>query len=356
MSRYSISQVNLMLLISGFLIGTALLLIPTAVIVFARQDAIIALFFGMLPSVLLIFMLSSLQNKFPGKTLIQYSDEILGPYLGKLASIIYLWLVFHLAALVLRNTGDFISLAVLPRTPTVVIQGMVAIIGAFAVRAGIEVITRVTLIIAALVIIFFVLINTMVISSADFSRMLPILENTLKPIIRAAIVTASFPFGEIVVFAMIFAHIDSNKTINKFAILGVLTSFVILALATLRSITVIGVGGSARYIYLALEVVGEVPASFVVQMMLTINWYLITFVKFVICYYAFNFGLGQLLGLNKNSSIVIPVGVIITAFSVYIYQNTIEETYFASHIWPVYSIPLEYGIPFLLWALAKARA
>ena len=87
----------------------------------------------------------------------------------------------------------------------------------------------------------------------------------------------------------------------------------------------IGVCGSARYVYPALEVVGEVPASFIVQMMLTFNWYLITFVKFVICYYAFNFGLGQL-GLKSNS-IVIPVGVIITAFSVYIYQNTIEETY-----------------------------
>lgn len=105
-------------------------------------------------------------------------------------------------------------------------------------------------------------------------------------------------FGEIAVFAMIFAHIDSTKTINKYAILGVLTGFAILALATLRSITVIGVCGSARYVYPALEVVGEVPASFIVQMMLTFNWYLITFVKFVICYYAFNFGLGQLLGLK----------------------------------------------------------
>ena len=114
MSRQSISQINLMFVISGFLIGTALLLIPTAVIAFARQDALIALFLGMLPSFLLILMLSSLQSKFPGKTLIQYSDEILGPYLGKLASIIYLWLVFHLAVLVLRNTGDFIGLAVYP--------------------------------------------------------------------------------------------------------------------------------------------------------------------------------------------------------------------------------------------------
>ncbi len=355
MSRQYISQINFMVVISGFIIGTALLLIPTAVIAFARQDAIIALLLGMLPSFLLIFMLSSLQSKFPGKTLIQYSDEILGPYMGKLVSIIYLWLVFHLTVLVLRNTGDFIGLAVLPRTPIVVIQAIVAIIAAFAVRSGIEVITRVTFIIVTLVITFFMIINVMVISSADFSRMLPFLGTTLKPIIRAAIITASFPFGEIAIFAMIFAHIDSKK-IKKFAMLGVLIGFAILALAILRSITVIGVYGSARYVYPALEVVGEVPASFIVQMMLTINWYLIMFVKFVVCYYAFSFGLGQLLGLNKYSSIVIPVGVIITALSVYIYQNVIEESYFASSIWPVYSIPLEYGIPFLLWVLSKARA
>lgn len=355
MSRQYISQINFMLAISSFVIGTALLLIPTAVIAVARQDAIVALFLGMLPSILLIFMLSSLQSKFPGKTIIQYSDEILGPYLGKLVGIIYLWLVFHLSVLVLRNTGDFISLAVLPRTPIEVIQAMVAIIAAYAVRSGIEVITRVTFIIVTLVITFFMIINVMVISSADFSRMLPFLGTGLKPIIKTAITTASFPFGEIAVCAVIFAHIDAKK-IRKPATLGVLIGFAILALATFRSITVIGVCGSARYIYPALEVVGEVPASFIVQMMLTINWYLIMFVKFVICYYALNFGLGQFLGLKKNSSIVIPLGVIITALSVSVFQNTIEESHFSSNIWPVYSIPIEYGIPFLLWALSKVRA
>ena len=67
MSRQYISQINFMVVISGFIIGTALLLIPTAVIAFARQDAIIALLLGMLPSFLLIFMLSSLQSKFQVK-------------------------------------------------------------------------------------------------------------------------------------------------------------------------------------------------------------------------------------------------------------------------------------------------
>ena len=130
--------------------------------------------------------------------------------MGKLASIIYLWLVFHLAVLVLRNTGDFIGLAVLPRTPIVVIQAIVAIIAAFAVRSGIEVITRVTLIIVTLVITFYDYKRYGYIQ-CGIPRMLPFLDTNLKPIIRAAIITASFPFGEIAVFAMIFAHIDSTK-------------------------------------------------------------------------------------------------------------------------------------------------
>ena len=49
---------------------------------------------------------------------------------GKLVSIIYLWLVFHLAVLVLRNTGDFIGNS-FTQNPIVVIQAIVAIIAAF---------------------------------------------------------------------------------------------------------------------------------------------------------------------------------------------------------------------------------
>ncbi len=147
MSRQSISQSNFMVLVTSLIIGTALMFVPSAVIVSARQDALLALFLGMLPSAFLILVLSSLQSKFPGKTLIEYSDEILGPYLGKFVSLIFLWFIFHLSSLILRNIGDFISLAVLPKTPAVVIQGVVAITAAFAVRSGIEVITRITIII-----------------------------------------------------------------------------------------------------------------------------------------------------------------------------------------------------------------
>ncbi len=175
------------------------------------------------------------------------------------------------------------------------------------------------------------------------------------PVIKAAIIPASFPFGIIVVFAMILNHVDSLKRINKFAILGVLIGFTVLALATFRSITVIGVDSSARYVYPALEAIGEAPASYILKMLMTISWYVIMFIELIICYFALNLGLGQLLGLKYYQSIVMPVGIIITAFSVFVYQNIIEEIYFASQIWPVYSIPIEYGIPFLIWIIAKLR-
>jgi spore germination protein KB len=355
MSRQSISQSNFMVLVTSLIIGTALMFIPSALIVSARQDALLALFLGMLPSAFLILVLSSLQSKFPGKTLIEYSDEILGPYLGKFVSLIFLWFIFHLSSLILRNIGDFISLAVLPKTPAVVIQGVVAITAAFAVRSGIEVITRITIIIMPVAIALFIIIDSVIMPKAILSRLLPLMENSLMPVIKAAIIPASFPFGIIVVFAMILNHVDSLKRINKFAILGVLIGFTVLALATFRSITVIGVDSSARYVYPALEAIGEAPASYILKMLMTISWYVIMFIELIICYFALNLGLGQLLGLKYHQSIVMPVGIIITAFSVFVYQNIIEEIYFASQIWPVYSIPIEYGIPFLIWIIAKLR-
>ena len=79
------------------------------------------------------------------------------------------------------------------------------------------------------------------------------------------------------------------------------------------------------------------------------------FIKFIICYYAFTVGLATWLGLRSYQSIVLPIGVVIVALSLIIYPNYVAEKNFASKIWPYYAIPFEFGIPLLLWVVAKIR-
>lgn len=92
-----------------------------------------------------------------------------------------------------------------------------------------------------------------------------------------------------------------------------------------------------------------------VVILLTLTWFSFAFGKLTICYYAFTSGLALWLGIKDYRAMVTPVGVIITALSILIYSNYPEEAYFAAEINPYYKIPIELGIPFLLWIVTKIR-
>ena len=74
----------------------------------------------------------------------------------------------------------------------------------------------------------------------DISRIKPILYNDLKPILKGAFSSFSYPFGETVVFTMVFSNISKIKNYKKTFIVGLLIGGGIILLATLRNILILG--------------------------------------------------------------------------------------------------------------------
>ncbi|ACV64095.1 spore germination protein [Desulfofarcimen acetoxidans DSM 771] len=357
-NKQHISEIAFTFLIIGFLIGTAIMLVPSAVISDAKQDAWLSVLIAVFPSIIIVNVLISLQRMFPGQSIIQYSVQILGYPFGKIINGLLLWFVLHLSVLVLRDAEDFVQLLLLPRTPPVLIAIVIVIVTFGALIGGFEVLARITVLIMPILLIFFLVLSFLSLLNADFSRITPINENGYIPIIRGAIEPVSFPFGEMIIFAFLFFnHQNINKSRNLLlhAVFGILVAFIVLEVGVLRSIFVLGVESSGRYLFPVLgstfmSLVGNIFAPIV-----TINWFCFMFIKFAICYYAFNWGLANCLGIQNYRSIMIPIGILIIALSFFVYSNYVEEISFASEIWPYYAIPFEYGIPLLLWAAAKAR-
>ncbi|ACV63359.1 spore germination protein [Desulfofarcimen acetoxidans DSM 771] len=353
MSQQSISNKDLMFLIISFLIGTAIMQITPALVKEARQDAWLSLLISMILSIVLAKLLISLQRLFPNQSLIQYSVNILGYPIGKAISGIFLWFAFFLSALILRNIGDFVQALILPHTPLVIIHTIIMIIIAYAIRSGLEVFTRVIIIILPLSILFFLIISTLNLPQLEINRIVPFMENGYKPLIRGAIVGVSFPFGEILIFSMILFQTNHSKQYDKFIIYGIIFAYIFLVLSILRTISALGVESTIRYIYPIIETVQE--SSSILTILVTLNWFAFAFSKLSICFYALTSGLAQWFNIKYYQAIVTPMGVIIIAFSTFMYSNYTEEVYYAYKINPYFKIPIEFGIPFLLWLVAKIR-
>lgn len=91
-----------------YLIGSAILIIPSILAAEAKQDAWIAALLTIGIALLFIPVYISLGTRFPNKTFAEYIEVIFGKWLGKAVSLFF-FILFPLliAALTLRNIRDF---------------------------------------------------------------------------------------------------------------------------------------------------------------------------------------------------------------------------------------------------------
>lgn len=355
MSKEYISEKQLMHLTAGFLIGTAILLIPTMSIALAGQDAWLPPLLSVLPGIGLIGVLTVLHKMYPGQSLVQYSVSILG-LPGKLAGLLVIWFAFHLSTLVLRNIGSFINTVMLFETPAPLVHVVVAAVTAYGIRLGIESIARAFSILMPISVAFFLLMQAFTLPTADFNNLLPILEKGFLPIMQASIDLTAFPVGEIVLFGMIVYHVKTPKEKPGFYwVVGLLLGTLIILLGIIRTISILGPSLSGRNSFAILVALNATGLSKLLQPLLVVNWFVFTVCKFFVCYYAFVMGVAHWAHLDDYKPVILPAGALITVFSLYLYTNVVQEMTFASQIFPVYAIPIEYGIPLLLLVVALLR-
>ncbi len=96
----SISIRQFTLLVIFFTIGTSILFVPTVLSAEAKQDAWIAAILGTGVGVAIVCLYAKLAMLFPNMTFVQYSETILGKWLGKFVSLTFL--------LYLLNFGVFL--------------------------------------------------------------------------------------------------------------------------------------------------------------------------------------------------------------------------------------------------------
>jgi spore germination protein KB len=201
MKNEVISERQAIILISLFIMGSSLLLDTGGA---AKQDAWIAIIIAILCAIILLLMYSRILSLFPGKDLFDILQILMGGFLGKIISILMIWFAFHDGSLVLRNLSEFTEILVFDNTPAAVPMIFFSILLIWCLKSGIEVFGRWSEFFIWVVIITFLTVTLLAIPQMDISRLKPILSNGIAPILEGAFGSFAFPFGETVVFMMVF--------------------------------------------------------------------------------------------------------------------------------------------------------
>lgn len=351
MGKVRISSIQLFMLLSGFLFGSTVILTPTSG---AKNDAWMAILLGGAGGALLMWLYAKIAMLNPSKTLVDILRERMGKIVGSIVSVLYIWYFIHLASLVLRNFGEFICTTTLPETPMAVVIGLFAAVLVFVINSGIEVLGRLGELLVPVVPLVILIICLSIITAADFEALLPVMENGITPVLKAAFGLMTFPFGETVAFLMLFQYLNNQAKLKKVVIAsaGALTLSGLVIF--LRDVFVLGSELMSRATFVPHLTTLLIPGVNV-EPLVDINLLISGGIKISVCIYAAAKALCQLAGIDDYTRLTGAIATFCVVLSVWIYENVIDMFNWAEKVWPFYSIPFQIIIPVLLLLLSLRK-
>lgn len=349
-----ISCSQLALLIVGCYLGASLILNPGQLI---GRDAWLAVLAGLGEGLFFVGVVLTLAARFKGQTLIQINDLIFGPYLGKVISLVYLWYFLHLASLVLRSFGDFFVATIYPETPILVFIIMLVLVCASAVRNGLEVLVRCSMILVPLALLTIIFDTALLLKDMDFANFLPALDVPWQEFLKVSNGVAAFPFGEAIAFLLILPFTTDQKKIGTTVIMAVIVVGLFLVLVVARNTAVLGAAATIQTYpsFPAIRLINIAKILTRLEIIIAVNLLTMGFIKVSFFYYSTVLGLAQLLQLRSYLPLVLPLGAILVSLSILQFESNIENIRFAFQIYPYYAPFFQLGLPLLSLIIAVIK-
>lgn len=358
LNEEKISSTQLTFLLVTLVTATAWLFVPAITARAAAEDGWISVLvpatvFG----VLVVVVCVSLGRRFPGRTVIEYSGDIVGKFGGKLIGLAYIFFFLHINAIIIREFGDFMVTAFMSETPLLVFNGVLVLLAAYAVRCGLEVICRANQFVFPLAVLSLFGLVAMVVGEMRLSNLIPVLDKGLLPVLKGALAPSSWR-GEVVLLLMFLPYLNMPQKAQKAGIVAVVFIGFVLALDTAAMIAVFGAEMSAHLTFPTLYLARYVNIGhFIerVEAIVMILWVSGIFIKVACFYHAGTLATSQWLGLQDYRPLILPLGIIQLVWSITLFENIRELVKFLGEIFPFYGFVFELALPGLLLLIAVVR-
>jgi spore germination protein KB len=337
--KIGVNQFTVLVMI--FTIGSSILVAPSGLASEAKQDAWLAAILGVGGGLLFVWLYITLGNLYPEYNLIEYSEKILGRWLGKMVSLFFISYFFILSAFLLREIGDFMTTQIMPETPIQAIHILFLSIVIMGARLGLETLTRASEILLPWVIMLFLFLVIFLFPQFETTKIQPILAEGVKPVLRSTFTFLGLPFLELVVFLMIFPYVNRTKKAGKAFLVGTLLGGVVIIIITALSIFVLGADFTARNSYPSYVLAKKINVGDFLERLEAIVagiWFITIFFKLTICFYATALGLTQTLKLQDYRPLLLPLGVLLIVLSLVVSPNFTYFHTFIATIWTPYSL------------------
>lgn len=337
------------------ILGTSILYLPSMMIREAMNDAWLSVVFITAVAVVPAVVFATLGLRFPGKTIVQSAEVLLGKWPGKVIGALYTGFFLHINAIVIREFGEFLTTAWFrPETPFIVFHISITLVSAIMVASGLEVTARVTEMLLPWYLFAIVAILVMAAPEMRLEHLLPVAREGLAPIVRGAYPAAVF-FHETMVALMFIPYVTEPRKAMGKIVMALLVAGTVQLGVIIVILGIFGVKESGRLLFpfnTAARYISLADVLERIDVLMIPIWVAGGFLKISVFLYCAVLAAAQTLGLRTYRPLVIPAALLLVILSLLVAKDTAELSDLITRIAPPYYLTIMIGLPLVLLLLS----
>lgn len=318
MKQERLSTGQLTTIIAIAVMGTLVLSLPRTLAGGAENSAWISQLIGWAIGAAGMVLFVRLAERFPTKTLTEYSAIVFGRWFGKLASLSFSAYLIALSALYTRVFAQSIVISLLPETPISVVLAVFAVLLVYESHAGLRSIAQLSQIFIIPIVLPALLIVLGVVPLVDLGRLQPLGEPGLVPIFTTALMSSTYA-GESVVILMLYPYLTRKAGALRSGLLGLGIALLLLLPVVVAGIGVFGHERITDLLFPTLSLARLISFGGVIEhaeVLFVVLWLFSAFLKVSIFFYAGSVALAQSLDIDDYRPLVNILAIIVVFGSV----------------------------------------
>ena len=349
-----LTSFQLFSLLLGGMLGFGALNISRFASFVIGRDGWISVLFGGVIIIINSFIMIKLGNRFPGKTIIQYSEEIIGKVLGKALGFIFVVSAICISGLTLAVGAFVINSWILTFTPPYALYVTIILACFYVCLKDLKVLGRVSELLFFAHLIFFILFLPPVAQTGNYMNILPVAKSGWINIF-SEIPSVLYCFAGYELISIYYAFSEDKKKSSKSAIWSVVVIVFVYTFAVITQIILFPLDYLQKLWVPSVNFISSIQVPFLerLDIIFVISWLYVFFKVISSYYYAATIEIQQIFNIKNRKMICLFIAPVI--FIVAFFSSGINQIDSFTYVATSYTIALSLTVPMLLLVVSLLR-
>lgn len=351
MMTKQINTFQLALILAHAQIGVGMITLANDVHEVAKTDSWLSILMAGVIIQLLIFLYGSIMKRFPNETFFEVLELMVGKVIGKITNLIYIVYFIAIGSLLLAKYAVILKSWMMPLTPNWILTVTLSVLGVYAAKENLHVISR-FFILATFVIFIFIGFIIYSFKDANYTYILPVGQAGFTAIFKGAFTSATAYQGVWYLLVLSPFVKASNGEIIK-------VSTIVNGFVTLFYLFIV-LASQLFFSPRELDIITE-PIFYLVKslsfslvqrpdLVFTSLWVVLVVTSVIVLYFVTSLGLGTLFSTKQRTPFVYIFALASVIASIFVYGE-FQVDYFTEMLSKLIFI-FSLGIPLLILLLS----